>query len=269
MKFSCDLFISYAHIDNQPFTDDHEGWVSIFHRGLEIRLGQLRGEKPEIWRDQKLQGNDDFSDTILEKFRDLALLVSILSPRYVKSEWCLRELEHFCKAAEARGGVKIGDKTRIFKVIKTYLPYEKHPKALDRLLGYEFFDFDDAGCPREFSRLYGPEAERKFWNKLNDLAYDIHQTLEILEALPNGEAVSDVILPALTQTDGKVIYLAETTADLTVEREKVRRELEQAGHRVLPDIPLPDPPSFEQTVLQNLSQSTLSVHLISPYPACS
>lgn len=267
MKFERDLFISYAHIDNESLVDDQDGWVSTFHRGLEIRLAQLRGEKPRIWRDQKLQGNDDFSDTILEQFPNLALLVSILSPRYVKSKWCLRELEHFAAAAEARGGLKISDKTRIFKVIKTYLPRDKHPQALDRLLGYDFFDFDDAGRPREFSRLYGPEAERKFWAKLEDLAYDIHKTLDILEAMPETDGTAAVPAALVTAPDSKVIYLAETTPDLSIAREKVRRELEQAGHRVLPDQPLPNPPDFEPAVDTYLAQAALSVHLLSPYPA--
>ncbi len=265
MKFDRDLFISYAHIDNESLSEGQDGWISTFHRGLEIRLAQLRGEKPRIWRDQKLQGNDDFSDTILEQFPNLAALVSILSPRYVKSEWCLRELEHFAAAAEARGGLKIGDKARIFKVIKTHLPRDRHPQALDRLLGYEFFDFDNARRPREFSRIYGPEAERKFWDKLEDLAYDIHKTLDILEALP--EINGSVVVPEslTTQPEGKVIYLAETTPDLKGPREKLRRELEQAGHRVVPDQPLPNPPDFELAVDTYLAQSALSVHLLSPY----
>ena len=138
MQFDRDIFISYAHIDNESLAEELEGWISILHRGLEIRLAQLRGEKPDIWRDLKLTGNDVFSDTILEQFPNLAVLVSILSPRYVKSEWCLRELEHFYNAAGVRGGIKIGDKHRIFKVVTTYLPYEKHPKELGQLLGYEF-----------------------------------------------------------------------------------------------------------------------------------
>jgi hypothetical protein len=266
MKFDRDLFISYAHIDNEAMVEGHDGWVSTFHRGLEIRLAQLRGEKPRIWRDQKLQGNDDFSDTILEQFPNLAALVSILSLRYVKSTWCLRELEHFSNAAEARGGLKISDKTRIFKVIKTHLPREKHPQALDRLLGYEFFDLDEAGRPREFSRLYGPEADRKFWAKLEDLAHDIHKTLDILDALPETGGTAAVPVAPTTAPDGKVIYLAETTPDLSLEREKVRRELEQAGHRVLPDQPLPNPPDFEPAVCTYLAQAALSVHLLSPYP---
>ncbi|TVP63123.1 MAG: hypothetical protein EA342_18420 [Leptolyngbya sp. LCM1.Bin17] len=66
-----------------------------------------------------------------------------------------------------------------------------------------------------------------------------------------------------------MIYLAETTPDLYEERERIRRELEQAGHQILPDAPLPDPPAFEQTVCQGLAQSVLSVHLLGPGPAMS
>lgn len=267
MNFERDIFISYAHIDNQAVTDDQEGWVSLLHRGLEIRLAQLRGKRPDIWRDLKLQGNDDFSDTLLDQFPNLALLVAVLSPRYIQSEWCLRELEHFHKAAQAKGGLKVGEnKFRIFKVIKTFVPVEKHPMSLDRLLGYPFFELDGAGRPQEFSNLYGSEAEQKFWIKLNDLAYDIHQTLEILEALPEDGPIEITPVSPLVP-DGKVIYLAETTPDLQSEWERVRRELEQAGHRVLPDQPLPDPPAFEQAVRQNLAQAALSVHLLSPYPS--
>ena len=41
-----------------------------------------------IWRANKLQGNDMFADEILEQFDKTAVLVSVLSPRYMKSEWC-------------------------------------------------------------------------------------------------------------------------------------------------------------------------------------
>ena len=38
-----DLFISYAHIDNLPITEDERGWITEFHRILENRLAQLMG----------------------------------------------------------------------------------------------------------------------------------------------------------------------------------------------------------------------------------
>ena len=115
MSFENDIFISYAHIDNEPLTKGQEGWISDFHRALEKRLAQLRGEKPKIWRDLKLQGNDYFGDTIVEQFPKVALLVSVLSPRYVQSDWCVKELREFYRAAERTGGVRVADKSRIFR----------------------------------------------------------------------------------------------------------------------------------------------------------
>ncbi|PSN79268.1 hypothetical protein C8B47_12505, partial [filamentous cyanobacterium CCP4] len=272
MKFERDIFISYTHVDNKSLDQEQDGWISTFHRGLEIRLEQLRGTPIDIWRDIKLQGNDALDESIFKQFPNLALLVSVLSPRYIQSSWCMRELACFLESATARGGVNVGGTTRIFKVVKTYLEAEKHPQGLQDLLGYQFFDVDAAGRPREFNKIYGPEAERKFWAKLEDLAYDIHQTLRMLEALPDGDTqavLPAASLPPLESTPvgtpaGKVIYLAETTPDLSAEREKVRRELEQAGHRVLPEQPLPNPPDFEATVCEHLAQAALSVHLLMP-----
>ena len=60
MKFDGDAFISYAHLDNQELVEGGRGWVANLHRALEIR-GQLLGKTPHIWRDPKLQGNDDFA----------------------------------------------------------------------------------------------------------------------------------------------------------------------------------------------------------------
>ena len=55
-----DLFISYAHIDDLPISEDQKGWITEFQRILENRLAQLMGEKPKIWRDQKLSGKRHF-----------------------------------------------------------------------------------------------------------------------------------------------------------------------------------------------------------------
>ncbi|WP_190805354.1 DUF4062 domain-containing protein [Leptolyngbya sp. FACHB-261] len=256
MGFENDIFISYAHIDNQPLTQGQEGWISDFHTALEIRLGQLRGERPRIWRDLKLQGNDDFGLTIVEQFPKVALLVSVLSPRYVRSEWCVRELKEFCRAAEQTGGVRVANKVRIFKVIKTPIPQEQHPEELQPLLGYEFYQVDQTGRRREFNRIFGPEAERNYWAKLDDLSQDIHQLLDTLSIDPNGP------LPQVAAPTGTTIYLAETTSDLSPERDKIRRELQQRGHVVLPDQPLPYSPEFEQSVREYLARCTLSIHLV-------
>ena len=76
-----DIFISYAHVDNESLTEGQKGWISQFHRTLEIRLRQLLGENPRIWRDMKLSGTDIFDEKIINEFGQTKLMVSIVSPR--------------------------------------------------------------------------------------------------------------------------------------------------------------------------------------------
>jgi len=254
--FENDLLISYAHLDDEPLLEGEPGWISWLHRLLEIRVAQLLGEKPRVWRDPKLQGNDYFADTILaEQLPKVAALVSVLSPRYVQSEWCVREVKEFCRLSERTGGVRIGDKARIFKVVKTPVPLERHPDELQSLLGYEFFVLDpETGRPHELSQAYGPDAVRQFLTRLDDLAYDIVRLLEQLKG--NGSS------PPPAAPKGTV-YLADTSFDLRDEREAVKRDLVHNGYSVLPDRPLPlVAEELEPFVREQLARATLSVHLI-------
>ena len=46
-------------------------------------------------------------------------MISILTPRYVNSDWCTREIREFCEVAGRTGGVVVGNKSRVIKIIKT------------------------------------------------------------------------------------------------------------------------------------------------------
>jgi hypothetical protein len=251
--FEHDFFISYAHLDDEALIAGEQGWISELHRLLEIRVGQMRGEKPKIWRDLKLQGNDIFADTIVERLPRIAALVSVLSPRYVQSEWCNRELNEFCRAAERSGGVRIGDKARIFKVVKTPVNRERLPEQVQPMLGYEFFIYDEAGRPRELSQEYGGK-ERAFMTKLDDLAYDIAQLLDLMS---NGHAIE---APAASKG---TVYLAETSYELREQREEIKRDLIRNGYEVVPDRALPlVAPELDALVREQLLRSKVSIHLI-------
>ena len=253
MSFEHDFLISYAHIDDQALIAGESGWVAELHRLLEIRVGQVRGEKPRIWRDPKLQGNDIFADTILERLPRIAALVSVLSPRYVQSEWCNRELKEFCRAAERSGGVRVGDKARIFKVVKTPVSRERLPEEIQPILGYEFFVYDESGRPRELSPAYADRG-RAFLTRIDDLAYDIAQLLDLMD----GDAAGAV--PAATKGTA---FLAETSQELREEREAIRRDLVRNGYEVLPDRPLPlVAAELDVLVEEQLRRSTVSIHLV-------
>lgn len=257
-SFEHDVFISYAHIDDTPLMDEEIGWVTKFHKSLDALIKQILGEEPKIWRDPKLQGNDYFSDTLVDALPKTAALVSIISPRYVKSEWCLKELERFLFGAQASGGIRISDKSRIFKVMKTLVPQGDHPPPLNKLLGYEFYRLDPAtGRPEEFRTEFGPEAKHNYLAKLYDLAYEITELLKQFQHPayePSGSYISSVKEP---------IFLAETTSDLSEQRDRVKSELRQLGYPILPDQPLPLEASALRKALQaDMGRCALCVHII-------
>src|SRR5271157_2945526 len=96
MPFDKHLFISYTHDDNKPLAGEEQGWVSLLHEDLKSLLPQWLGEEPVIWRDNKLAGNDKFSDEIFVQLAEVAIIVCVLSRKYLSSEWCQKEAKAFC-----------------------------------------------------------------------------------------------------------------------------------------------------------------------------
>lgn len=241
-----DVFISYGHLDNQPWGEGQHCWVTEFHTQLERRLAMLLGRPVRMWRDEKLRGNDEFDDEIVASLRNSIAFACILTPRYLKSEWCVRELNLFL---ERMRGAAAGPKA-FFKIIKTPINRDDQPADIRRFLGYEFFHETAPGKIAEFypTRAQGSQESREFWQKIDDLAQEIKG---VVEASPD------------TPKNGKAVYLAETTADLKLARDTVRRELGQRGYRVVPDRSLP--PSADELVPlieSDLRQCCLSVHPI-------
>lgn len=254
MDFEFDVFVSYAHVDNAA--DEHQkGWVAKLHEELDRRLTQLIGKPTRIWRDPELEGNHVFEEVLVDRVRRAAVLLSVVSPRYVRSEWAMRELNEFWKAAEQQGGVRIRDRSRIFKVLKTPVRLDEQSPQLRSLLGYEFFRIDrSSGNFREFDEQFGPEYKQQFLMKLDDLAQDLKDLLEFVEG-------PDPVDPAITKEDA--IFLAVTTHDLQDERDTIRRELQQRGYTVLPARTLsPVGIEVEAEVRDDLDQCSMSIHLI-------
>lgn len=279
MNYEYDLFISYAHIDDRNPFGDEKGWIDLLHERLSVLLAQSLGNEVKIWRDgHRLQGNDELGGAIGDGVTRSLLLVPVISPRYVQSDWCNREMEAFHAAAPPPAAGTAGPRfrSRVFKVVKTPLP--EHLKNLEpahirNLIGYQFYGEDESsGLLREFS----PDtSDKHYWAMLYRLVADIKQTLIELkhspgaaggagvtaiataaEAAPPPSTVSAAATPAVnvshasagaaTPPDAarvsqpsKFVYLAETTSDLTQGRELVRDEMRQRGYGVLPEQKLP------------------------------
>jgi hypothetical protein len=296
MPFEYDIFISYGHLDDEDPGGEEKGWVDLLVERLPRVIAGYLGDKPRVWRDERsLRGNEKVHGAIHEGVTNSLLLVPIVSPRYVRSDWCRVELETFCNAALPPGADPQSFNTRIFKVIKSPLRYphliSKEPEALRDMKAYRFFEMDE-DSPDEFSPDVQPGKDPRYWVMLRRLAQDISDKLVALkqeaelsqlaaaEKETNNAALTvpepPVVayhsitpdpIPVNSSNGGgaaKLVYLAETTSDLTKERELVRDELRQRGHNVLPEqkLPLDEVKQTEAAVRADLERCALSVHLV-------
>ncbi len=259
MGFDKHLFISYAHIDNQPLTPEQQGWISRFHKSLEAMLSMRLGGPAAIWRDEKLRGNDVFAEEIVAQFPHTALLVSVLTPRYLNSAWCTREVQEFCKSAQQTGGVVVDNKARILKVIKTPVDSEESlPEVMQDILGYEFFTFED-GTPLELDPAYGEKFAQEYNRKVGKLAWDAAQLLKKLVA-DTRSSVQDRADPT---TARPTVYLAECSYDRREAREILESDLRLHGYTVLPKHTLPrEEADYVAAVEHVLERCALSIHLV-------
>lgn len=260
MRFEYDVFISYAHIDNKSFTREQEGWVTVFDNVLQIMLNQQLGKEAKIWRDKSLQGNDDFSSEISDKLPNAATLVSVLTPRYLTSGWCTKEIQIFCQLAEAAGGLFVKNKGRVFKVVKSPIARiesdKSLPPAVSRAIGYEFFIQPDGEAATELDPVYGKTYEQAFYLRLRRLAGDIADLLrQFGDIVQQGEPVNESIV--------KPVYLAECCSGRKVDRERVLADLRTHGYTVIPDDNMPgDEIGYVAEAERLLAQCQLSIHLI-------
>ncbi|HEY0430316.1 MAG TPA: TIR domain-containing protein [Pyrinomonadaceae bacterium] len=257
MHFEKDLFISYAHIDNKPLTPEQQGWITRFHASLEALLSMRMGGKARIWRDDKLQGNDVFANEIVDQFAQTAVLVSVLTPRYLNSEWCNKEVAEFCKRAEENGGLVVNNKARIFKVLKAPVDTQDTlPQVMRAILGYEFFTFED-GTPLELDSAYGEKFAQDYNRKVGKLAWDVSQLLKTLASDNCGNGHDE------KATAKPTVYLAECSYDRKQTREILEGELRRHGNTVLPEQGLPrEEDAYVAAVDSLLKHCQLSIHLV-------
>ena len=106
--FANDVFISYTHVDDH----DEAGirWVSHFHAQLYKRLEQVAGQSIRIWRDDRLAGADRFGPAIEEQLLASAVLVAVVTPSYLRSDWCTAERVKFIERARAHRGLDVGNR---------------------------------------------------------------------------------------------------------------------------------------------------------------
>ena len=261
-----DLFLSYAHVDDDPDAafPDRPGWVTTLVRGLEKRLTRKLGrvDSYDLWHDAKLVGHVDVNQEILGRLRDAAVLLLVLSPGYLASVWCRQEMAAFHEEIRRRKD----SRGRVFLVEFDRVDPNRKPPELADLKGYRFWVEDpDTRNPETLGYPIVRERDEEYHKRLNDLCIEL---VRELEALKQSEEKPLALATSPGLDTRPTVYLAEVTEDLETRRDTVRRHLDQAGFRVLPDAEpsRDDSEAYRTSVDADLTRSVLFVQLLSETP---
>ncbi|MEM7185794.1 MAG: toll/interleukin-1 receptor domain-containing protein [Bacteroidota bacterium] len=262
--FDNDIFISYAHKDNSAVSQE---WVKQFYIYLKDMLIRSTG-KSDIgiwWDDKKMDGNTYFEQSIEKGLEKTAIMISLHSPSYVASEWCLRELNHFSEHINNDGiGAMVGDDARIVHVLLYNMDREDWPAAFAGRSGIPLFgadDEDDLGDPLAINSDGFHEQMKKLRNALLRLIKGFGK-LETSGATASNNSEEK-------ETGKETIFFGDIPDSMGDRPRRIITELKEKGFHVISDIPLGDAPTHESEVKEAISQSALTIHFLDKYPGKS
>jgi hypothetical protein len=219
-----DIFVSYAHVDNEPLAGADKGWVTTLITGLKKQLGAKlgRADAYSLWMDYKLSGNQPVTPDIEAQLKSTATFLLILSPGYFASPWCLLEFNTFLQ--------QVGPGSRrIFMVEKDFIERENKLPELRELLGYPFWVRSEEtgkirtlGVPRP-----NPDREPEYYQQLDELATELANSLNRLKTQTMMESKSsDLDQSSALQRRLKKTRLQNEKARLEAKRDKLIQEYE-------------------------------------------
>lgn len=249
MAIGKEILISYATDDNHPRIEGDRGWVTSFCKFLTTLLTQIMREEPQI---RMINENEQHPDEI----ENAAIFIAIISNSFRSSTSLLGGLSHFGEKATEEKNLHMAGKSRMFKVVKHPVDIDHVLPKYEDILAYDLYMIDPlSGEAQEYNKYFGSEAERSYWLKLVDMAYDIFQIMARLGSAR--KVVKD------TTPRERTIYLASTGVDIVIQRDIIKRELLRHGYRVLPEQTLPrEAKALEAMVKSDLEKCRLSIHLI-------
>lgn len=167
---TADIFVSYAHADDQPMVSGTDvGWVTQFADHLQKTLGmQAGGSRLKVWMDHRLAPQKSLDGGLQQRVMQAACFLAMLSPRYLESDWCTRELRWYL----AREGVSAGDRVFIAETLPT-----DRARWCEAILGIVPSRFWTQPFHHRAPKTLGwptPDlGDRAYWDELRELAYAI------------------------------------------------------------------------------------------------
>jgi hypothetical protein len=240
-----DIFVSYAH-------EEQLGeWTVRLQDDLRKALNLIFYLKPpgptfDLWIDEILRKNLPLSGALKAHVEGSALLLIVMSPFYLRSDFCGKEVAWFVTAARSR----IDPHARIFVVHAQATNRTAWPASLADLPGYQFFArHPKVNLELPLGLIGDKDDEVAFKQALYNLAGQIKQQIDDLtqevvgpsspptSARPPGPQQAPAVLVCL-----EVLDVASPGAPSAVEQE-VRRVISARNAEIFSPGTLGTPPS--------------------------
>lgn len=229
-----DIFVSYAHADDDAPYGVAYGWVTTFVEELKKILHRKLGNKnASVWMDHVLAANDIVDQELVDKVKASRILVMFLSPGYLKSTWCSRELGLFLEK-----NLACKNKESVFIVELEPQPRDKWHPRLQALTPIPLYKLD----LQEQAHLLGyptppTDGDNPYWIHLNSLAASISIFLEQSSPPTTIEKVEPIATTPQTTASPPLVWVAQPPFQFTQEWLLITEALKQRGVRVLPSTP--------------------------------
>ena len=265
-----DVFVSYAHFDNEEDSQEVR-WVSRFQADLKNALRQRLGAHPEFFFDTRDFHAHQHVDYLIENVRESAVFLAIFSPSYTARDFTRRELETFCERIPG------ADRIVTVELLPVEDDHQHHPMLRGRKrTRFWWKDTAEQDIPLRLTPKFNAEMYNE---RVQVLAHQIKKLLTQMREGPGQRktaAAAVAPMPAAAsaprvsasppQADGvppKAVLLAQTTDDLYDESERVRSYLEQFGVTVLPENDYPQGGAdFAAAFEADLARTDLVVQLL-------
>ena len=219
--FKHDVFVSYAHADDKPRGGDPQGWVTKLREDLEATVEQFGLREFSVYQDyQGLAPNLPLTGQLMLAMEESAVLLLILSPAYIESEWCQREKNAFLGRIDPSSG-------RVFVAERRPPGAEPVPPELEELLRLRFYA---PGTPPNPLDPFDKRTDDKFLAAVEKLGYHLERQLRAMNHL----GVVETAAVPMDPKERTLIFMAEVPPDLDRLREQMKTSLDQFGIDVVP-----------------------------------
>ena len=264
-NFGNDVFISYAHVENLPDREGDKGWVEEFGNQLSVRLLKRLGVSVKVWRDPKLSRAQVVDRVIEKEVLGSGVLLSLITPRYLHSDYCAQEIDWFRDKAQSEPpGLVVGDDyLRVLPVLLYNIPRDDWPEVCREVTPFEFFETAED----EFGEPLSPDSP-EFGRSLARLVKSIVEILGHLQASTPAEPAALPPRQESEESDETVrVFLARSPDRLVLTRQRLSDALARQGIEILSPVPPPyGREEHDQAVTEAVRSATLSVHLLGEDP---